>query len=112
MSSNLIKSTMGGLERPLAQGGGGHCRYQFVLLWAGSGAEGVLGSDFNQSLTAGHAVPAVLDNIWYAVLLRVSRALAPIPPPLEDILALSLSAHTMGEKLLKGQDIKRVPNGQ
>ena len=102
---------MGGLERPLAQGGGS-LSVSICASVAGSGAEGVLGSDFNQSLTAGHAVPAVLDNIWYAVLLRVSRALAPIPPPLEDVLALSLSAHTMGEKLLKGQDIKRVPNGQ
>jgi len=65
-------------------------------LWEGSGAEGILGSDVNRSWTAGHTVPVVLDNIWYAVLLRARRALVPMPSPLGDVLALSLYAHKMG----------------
>ena len=35
-----------------------------------------------------------------------------MPPPLGDVLALSLCARAMGEKFLKGRDIEGIPTGQ
>jgi hypothetical protein len=52
-----------------------------------------------------------LDRIWYAVFLRALRVLI-VVPPLGDMLALPLYARVMGEKPLKGRDIKGIPNGR
>ena len=57
---------------------------------------------------AGLAVPAVLNNIWYAVFLREPRTLV---PPLEDVLALPFYACKTREKPLKVWDIEGMPNG-